>query len=102
MAAKNSGKTIFVKSPDESEDTLEGQNFFQNFSISHRFRDKYVLAFYTEIQDGGKKWWEKQFLEKVASSLSRYPGGGGGGSKILSKLFYIATSEILKIFHFHR
>ena len=84
MAAKNSGKTIFVKSPDESE------------SLSHRFRDKYVVAFYTEIQDGKSCHLTQQIPWGGGG------GGGGGGSKILSKLFYIATSEILKIFHFNR
>ena len=31
-----------------------GQKFHQNRSSLHRFRDKHILAFYTEIQDGQK------------------------------------------------
>ena len=42
MAAKNVGKAIFVKC-------------CQNRSISHRFQDKCVFAFYAEIQDGCQK-----------------------------------------------
>ena len=36
----------------------------QNCSISHRFRDKCVFAFYTENQDDRQKWQENDFWEK--------------------------------------
>ena len=42
------------------------QKFRQNCSISHRFRDKRVFAFYTEIQDDHQKWWENDVWETVA------------------------------------
>ena len=32
-----------------------------NHSISHRFQDKCIFVFYAEIQDGCKKWQEKNF-----------------------------------------
>ena len=41
-----------------------GQKFCRNHSISLRFRDKLVFAFYAEIQDGHQKWRENIFLEK--------------------------------------
>ena len=37
----------------------------QNRSISHRFRDKCVFAFYAEIQDGRQKWRKNDFWEKL-------------------------------------
>ena len=37
--------------------------FTQKFKISHRFRDKSVFAFYTEIQDGRQKWRESNIFE---------------------------------------
>ena len=40
------------------------QKFCQNRSISLRFRDKLVFAFYAEIQDGHQKWRENDFWEK--------------------------------------
>ena len=41
-----------------------GQNVHQNRSISLRFRDKHIFAFYTEIQDGRQKRWGKDFCAK--------------------------------------
>ena len=41
-----------------------GQKFLQNRSISHRFQDKCVFAFYAKIQDGHQKWQESDFCEK--------------------------------------
>ena len=41
-----------------------GQKFCRNRSISLCFRDKHVLAFYTQIQDGRQKWQENVFGEK--------------------------------------
>ena len=41
-----------------------GQKFHRNRSISLRFRDKRVFAFYAEIQDGRQKWPENDFLGK--------------------------------------
>ena len=40
-----------------------GQKFRQNLSISLRFRDKHVFAFYAEIQDGRQKWQENDFWD---------------------------------------
>ena len=42
-----------------------GQKFCRNRSISLRFRDKRVFAFYAEIQDGHQKWRENNFCEKL-------------------------------------
>ena len=42
-----------------------GQKFCRNCSISLRFRDKRIFAFYTEIEDGRQKWREKDFCEKL-------------------------------------
>ena len=47
-----------------SADTLAGYKFHQNRSISNRFQDKCVFAFYAEIQDGRQKWQESDFFEK--------------------------------------
>ena len=58
MVAKTGGKMI------DSADTLEGQKFLRNRSISHRFQDKYVYVFYAEIQDGWQKWRENYFWKK--------------------------------------
>ena len=41
-----------------------GQKFHRNHTISHRFRDRCVFPFYTEIQDGYQKWRENNFLAK--------------------------------------
>ena len=41
-----------------------GQKLCQNRSISLRFQDKRVFAFYTEIQDGRQKWRENDFWDK--------------------------------------
>ena len=40
--------------------------FFQNRSVSHRFQDKCLFAFYAEIQDGCQKWQENDFWLEVA------------------------------------
>ena len=41
-----------------------GQKFRPNHSISHRFRDKCIFAFYAEIQGGRQIWRENNFWEK--------------------------------------
>ena len=43
-----------------------GQKFRRNRSISLRYRDKNVLAFNAEIQDGRQKWQENDFC-KISS-----------------------------------
>ena len=48
------------------------KKFRQNRSISHRFHDKCVFAFYAKIKDGSKKWRGNDFWE-VNSRLYRYP-----------------------------
>ena len=52
------GKQFLEKSCRLQRTYPAGKKFHQNGSISHRFRDKYVFAFYKEIQDGHQKWWE--------------------------------------------
>ena len=42
---------------------LRGKKICRNSSISHCFRDKGIIAFYAEIQDGRQKWPEKKFWE---------------------------------------
>ena len=54
MAAKNDGKTIFRKHRQLTLWIHWGSKF-QNFSMSHHFRDKCVFASYAEIQDGCQK-----------------------------------------------
>ena len=44
------------KSPVDSADTLAGEKFRRNRSISLSFRDKLAFAFNAEIQDGRQKW----------------------------------------------
>ena len=39
-----------------------GSKIFRNRSISLRFQDKHVFAFYAEIQDGRQNWRENDFL----------------------------------------
>ena len=51
-------------SPVDSAEILEGQKFRRNCSISHRFRDKCIYMFYTEIQDGCQKLRENNILAK--------------------------------------
>ena len=41
------------------------QKFCRNRSISLRFWDKRIFAFYAEIQDGRQKWWENDFCKKL-------------------------------------
>ena len=54
---------LWDKSPVHSGDTLWVKKIRRNRSVSHRFRDKCVFAFYAEIQDGCQKWWENNFWE---------------------------------------
>ena len=55
---------------------MRGKKFQRNRSISHRFGEKCVFAFYAEIQDGRKKKMAgKRFLGKVTRRVCRYPGG---------------------------
>ena len=53
------------KSPADYADTLQGSEFCQNRSISHRYWDKLVFVFYAEIQDGHQKWQETEFWEEL-------------------------------------
>ena len=74
MAAKRGRKAVFWQNVASRLCRYPaGQKFRQNRSISLRFRDKHVFAFYTEIQDGRQKWRENDFWQKVASRLYRYP-----------------------------
>ena len=75
MAAKSGGKTILQKVASTVSKYPVGQKFCRNHSILFCFRDKRVLAFNTEIQDGCQKWLENIVLKKVTSSLCRYPVG---------------------------
>ena len=59
--AKSGGKTVFGKVASRLWTYPVGQIFRRNRSISLRFRDKRVFAFYTEIQDGHQKWRENDF-----------------------------------------
>ena len=63
MAAKSGGKTCKM-SPVHSADTLRVKNFVEIALSRYVFRDKPAFAFYTEIQDGHKKWRENYFWEK--------------------------------------
>ena len=73
MAAKNGRKQFLEKkSPVYSADTLEVKHFVK-ITISHRFQDKCIFAFYAEIQDGRQKWQENNFWEKLPDDC-RYPG----------------------------
>ena len=53
---------FFFKSADDFAHCTIDQKFSQN---SHRFRDKFVLAFYTEIEDGHQKLPRKDVLKSV-------------------------------------
>ena len=52
---KKFGEKIFGKSCQLTLWIPWGSKICQNLSISHRFRDKCVYAFYSEIQDGLQK-----------------------------------------------
>ena len=72
-----------------------GQKCCQNGSISHRYRNKCIFTFYTEIQDGRRK---KRFWGKIASRLYL-----PCGSKISLKSLYLGTvSEINVLLFLHR
>ena len=87
MAAKNGRKTIFGKTRQQTCRYPAGQKFQQNRSISHRYRNKCVFAFYAEIQDGRQIWWEIYFWGN-----SRIDSVDTLGSKIWLKSFYLALS----------
>ena len=58
MATKNGRKMISGKNHQLTLllPCLVGQKFRPNRCISHRFPDKCIFTFYTEIQDGCQKW----------------------------------------------
>ena len=66
MATKNDGKMIFGK---EYQVILHiryvGQKFHPYRSNLQRFRDKYIFAFYADIQDGCQKWQENNFWKNL-------------------------------------
>ena len=64
MAAKMAGKRFLGKPASRISKYPMSKKICQNRSISHRFQDKYVFVFYTQIQDGCKKWRENNFWEK--------------------------------------
>ena len=65
MATKSGGKTFFLQNNASRLCRYPvGQKICRNRSISLRFRDKHVFAFYAEIQDGHQKWRENIFREK--------------------------------------
>ena len=70
MAAKSGRKTNFEESARRLYRHPVSQKFCRNRSISLRFRDKFVFAFNTEIQDGHQKWRENDFCEKSPEALS--------------------------------
>ena len=53
--SKVTGKQFFGKVANRLCRYPVGQKFRRNCSISLRFRDKHVFAFYAEIQDGRQK-----------------------------------------------
>ena len=57
------GKQFLGKSPVDSADTLGGQNFHQNRSILHSFRDNAFLCF-TQKQKMATKNGGERFLGK--------------------------------------
>ena len=61
---KSRENDLWEMSSVDSAYTLEGQKFRRNCSILHRFRDKCINVFYTEIQDGCQKWRENNFRKK--------------------------------------
>ena len=66
MATKNGRIMIFREnSPVHSANTIGVKMFRLNRSMSHRFREKCVFLFYTEIQDGHQKWRENILLENI-------------------------------------
>ena len=75
MATRNGGKRFLGKVGNRLCRYSAGQKFCRNLSISHRFRDKRVFAFYAEIQDGSQKWRENVVLQIITSRLCRYPVG---------------------------
>ena len=75
MAVKNGGKMILRKVASRLCRYPTHQKFCQNCSISLRFQDKRVFAFYAEIQDGHQKGRKNRILRIVARRLCRYPVG---------------------------
>ena len=55
------GKRLMQKLASEPCRYPLGQKFLRNHSISHRFQDKCVFAFYTDIQDGCQKWRDNEY-----------------------------------------
>ena len=73
MAAKSGGKTIFGKVASRLCRYSRSQKFCRNCSISLRFQDKHIFAFYTEIKDGRQKWWKNDFLGKLTEDSQDTP-----------------------------
>ena len=72
MPAKSGGKTFFCKK--SPVDTLWVKNFVE-IALSHSVSAINTFVCFTQIQDGRQKWWENDFLGKVASRRCRYPVG---------------------------
>ena len=72
------------------------QKFCQNRSISLRFRDKLVFAFYAEIQDGHQKWRENDFGEKCLLDTAYTPQVKNFVESAVSR----SVSEINSFLHF--
>ena len=68
---KMAGKQFLGKVTSRLCRSPVGQKFCRKRSISHNCQDKYIFAFYPEIQVGHQKVGGKQFLGKVASRLCR-------------------------------
>ena len=64
MAGKKWRQSNFCEMSQYTLQIRCGLKFHQNRSISNRFQDKCVIAFYAEIQNGCQKWQESDFCEK--------------------------------------
>ena len=66
MAAKNGGKMIFFgKFTGRLFSYPMGQKFCRKRSISHRFQDKCIIAFYAVIEDGRKNGGKMIFRKSL-------------------------------------
>ena len=66
MAAKNSGKTIFVKCCHYTLQIPCGSKLSSKLLYLAPFPRLYVFVFYTESQDGRPKWRKSNFGEKLS------------------------------------
>ena len=74
-----------------------GQKFRQNHFTSQCFREKYVFAFYAEIQDGRKKKWQESDFCKMlpADSVDTL-----GVKNFVEIALYCTVSEINEFLRF--